>query len=289
MNSPKISIVTPNFNGGHYLEATIRSVLDQKYSNLEYIIIDGGSTDNSLEIIRKYEDQIAHWESEPDEGLYHAIQKGFDLSSGELMAWINSDDQYHPGSFQTVADIFSALPKVGWIVGAATVFDEMGRTVSVGISKGFTKWDFYAGDFKWIQQESTFWRRSLWERAGSRVDVTMRLAGDFELWLRFFQFDDLHVTDALIGGFRRRSQGQLSMENMDKYLEEVSRSLGRLNLSPGERRKVFLYRVATKSISGICGAVCALAEGFSKRIDSLFNLNRKRIVFDRVKQRFLEL
>jgi glycosyltransferase involved in cell wall biosynthesis len=106
MNLPKISIITPNYNGGEYLEETIQSILTQNYPNLEYIIIDGGSTDNSVEIIKKYEDQLSFWVSEPDKGLYDAIQKGFDKSSGEIMAWLNSDDLYHKNAFFTVVEIF---------------------------------------------------------------------------------------------------------------------------------------------------------------------------------------
>ena len=98
-NYPKISIVTPNYNGVKYLEQTIVSVLNQNYPNLEYIIIDGGSTDGSVEIIKKYESKLSYWVSEPDMGLYHAIQKGFEKSTGEIMAWINSDDMYVKGSF----------------------------------------------------------------------------------------------------------------------------------------------------------------------------------------------
>ena len=88
----KISVVTPNFNGARFLERTILSVIKQNYSSLEYIVIDGGSTDGSIEIIKKYEKYITYWESSQDNGMYHAIQKGFNKSSGEVMTWINSDD-----------------------------------------------------------------------------------------------------------------------------------------------------------------------------------------------------
>lgn len=109
MKYPKITIVTPTFNRVHYLEDTILSVLNQNYPNLEYIIIDGGSTDGSIDIIKKYESYLAYWISEPDEGFYHAIQKGFNKSKGDIMAWLNSDDKYHPGALKIVSEVFSDL------------------------------------------------------------------------------------------------------------------------------------------------------------------------------------
>src|SRR5690349_701527 len=110
MNWPKISIVTPNFNNGKYLEDTIVSVLSQNYPNLEYFIIDGGSTDNSLEIIKRYERHLAGWTSEPDGGMYEAIDKGFNKTTGEIMAWLNSDDMYHRKSLFAVGKLFCDLP-----------------------------------------------------------------------------------------------------------------------------------------------------------------------------------
>src|ERR1035437_8493898 len=126
---PKISIVSPNFNGAAYLEETILSVLSQNYPNIEYIIVDGGSTDGSQEIIKKYNDQLAWWISEPDNGMYDAIQKGFDRSTGEIMAWINSDDMYQKKAFFTIAEIFKNFPQICWLEGTNTWYDIYGRTV----------------------------------------------------------------------------------------------------------------------------------------------------------------
>ncbi len=220
MNYPKISIVTPNFNGDKYLEETIQSVLSQNYPNLEYIIIDGGSTDNSVAIIKKYENQLKYWISEPDKGLYDAVQKGFDQSTGEIMAWINSDDLYHIKSLFSIAEIFK-MNEVNWLQGNPSFFDEQGRIVSVGGLKKWSKLDFYLGNYKWIQQESVFWRRTLWEKAGGQMDVKMKYAGDLELWLRFFRHEKLYVTTSLLGGFRLRSEGQLSLDFLDDYIKEA--------------------------------------------------------------------
>jgi len=220
MNYTKITIVTPNFNGGAYLEQTIQSVLSQNYPNLEYIIIDGGSTDNSVSIIKQYESQLAYWVSEPDKGMYDAVQKGFVQSTGEIMAWINSDDLYHPKAFFTVAEIFN-LGKVNWLHGIPSFFDEKGRTIGVEPLKRWSKLDYYLGNFQWIQQESVFWRRSLWEVSGGKMATEMKYAGDLELWLRFFRHEKLYVTNALLGGFRKSSKGQLSLGFMPEYLKEA--------------------------------------------------------------------
>ena len=218
---PKISIVTPNFNGGEFLEQTIISVLNQQYPNLEFIIIDGGSTDNSVEIIKKHANELAYWISEPDDGLYHAIQKGFDKSTGEIMAWINSDDMYMQKSFFSVAQIFSEFNNINWLLGMPSAYDEQGRVVRIDSYKRWSKFDYYTKNYQWIQQESVFWRRPLWEKANSSLNTNYKLAADLELWMRFFRHEKLYVTTALLSGFRVRSKNQLSLDFLDDYILEA--------------------------------------------------------------------
>tara|TARA_R100000935_G_scaffold16940_4_gene33456 strand:- start:17356 stop:18228 length:873 start_codon:yes stop_codon:yes gene_type:complete len=219
--SPKISYVTPVYNQVEFIEATILSVINQNYANLEYIIVDGGSTDGTLEVIRKYEDRITNLISEPDTGMYDALNKGFNMSSGDIMGWINSDDILLPDAFSNMARLFSDLPQVNWIQGLNGFIDLKGEVIRFQMPKKFSFINFLDGDFKWIQQESTFWRRSLYEKAGNSLNSELNLAGDFELWFRFFQHTRLYNSNLPIGAWRKR-EGQLSGIYMENYLKEAS-------------------------------------------------------------------
>jgi hypothetical protein len=229
---PKIALVTPVFNSARYLEATIRSVLSQGYPNLEYVIADGGSTDGSVEIIRKYESQLHAWFSEADRGMYDAINKGFARTSGDgmgggcmggCMGWISATDLLHAGSLFVVGSVFRAFPDVEWITGRPTGFSDEGMAVETLRLRQWSRMRFLAGANRYIQQESTFWRRSLWDRAGGRVDDSRRSASDFELWVRFFRFANLYPVDALIGGFRSHpdSLGLRNLEECHNIHEEI--------------------------------------------------------------------
>jgi glycosyltransferase involved in cell wall biosynthesis len=200
---PRISVVTPSFNQGDFIEATLQSVTGQGYPNLEYVVIDGGSTDGSVDIIRGHEADLAYWVSEPDEGHAHAINKGFARTTGEIMCWINSSDMYYPWTLATIAEIFTQLPEVEWITGMGSMFDVRGGPRAVSSASGtFNVYDVLAGDYRWIQQESVFWRRSLWEQAGGRLDQRLPRTADFDLWLRFFRLAPFHHVQTVLGGFR---------------------------------------------------------------------------------------
>jgi glycosyltransferase involved in cell wall biosynthesis len=217
--------------------------------------------------------------------LYDAVQKGFSRATGEIMAYLGADDLYHAGSFFTAAEIFSRYPAVKWLLGAMTLHDEYGRNIAVGNSRRFNRYDFLSGDYKFIQQESCFWRRSLWEIAGSRVDTTLRYAGDLELWLRFFRHEPLYVIDALIGSFRYRSSAQLSLDGMDKYIAEAERCLAQelATLSAKERRKLFGYQLSKKIIKplGMFNRV-----HLSRKLSELFFGKPQKLSFDRSTQQY---
>lgn len=142
-NPLTLSIITPSFNQADFLEATLHSVLGQGYPKLDYRVIDGGSTDDSREILRRYSDQLTYWCSEPDQGQYDAINKGFRHSSGDIMAWINSDDMYTPWAFQVVNEIFSTLPEVEWLTTLCPiVWGASGTPIYCAQRGGYTRQGF---------------------------------------------------------------------------------------------------------------------------------------------------
>ena len=181
--TPRISIVTPSYNQAQFLEETIRSVLLQSYPDLEYIVMDGGSTDGSVEILNKYEPWLTYWISEPDDGQAHAINKGFEHATGDIYGWINSDDSYLPNALQTVAKNLSG--KMGMVVGAA-----IEKNIASGKSKQIFKKrtsDELLYLRRTILQPSTFWNADLWDACG-KLDEEYDFALDYELWLRMFKY-----------------------------------------------------------------------------------------------------
>jgi glycosyltransferase involved in cell wall biosynthesis len=228
MKPPRISIVTPSFNQGEFLEECIDSILSQNYPDLEYIIMDGGSTDNSVEIIRKYEKYLTYWQSKPDKGQYDAINEGFKKTSGEIMAWLNSDDKYHHHAFFKVSHIFIKHRDVEWLIGRPSEWDSEGNMLRIEPKPlpVYSREKYLRKDYKSpsIQQESTFWRRSLWEKAGSLISADLDYAGDLELWIRFFRYAPLHVVDTLLGGYRKHGNQKVALY-MDRYIREASELL----------------------------------------------------------------
>jgi glycosyltransferase involved in cell wall biosynthesis len=249
----KITLVTPSFNQGRFLEACMRSILDQDYPDLEYFVMDGGSTDGSAEIIRRYADRLAAWRSRPDGGHMDAVQDGFDRSTGEIMGWLNSDDRLTPWALRAAADVFRAFPEVQWITSRyPMIMNEEGMVIGARQIEGFHRGSFYRGRntpinpwfySSFIQQESTFWRRALWEKAGARVDRNLRVAGDFELWSRFFEHAELYTLGVPLGIFRFQRQSFTSKE-FAAYMEVCRRVLASFSHRPPSRVESLARRVA---------------------------------------------
>jgi hypothetical protein len=217
---PKISVVTPSFNQARFLGDAICSVLDQNYDNLEYVIIDGGSSDGSVEIIKRYAHRVDYWISEQDCGHGDALNKGFARTTGEIMSWLNSDDMYMPWTFRVIAEVFTAFPEVNWVVGYNAWWSEHGAlTVANRVPKNI--YDYLLGNYMWIQQESVFWRRSIWNHAGGHINEEFHLMVDGELWSRFLLIDPLYALDCILAGYRVHSENRAR-----KHMEECHKEMG---------------------------------------------------------------
>ena len=180
-NYPKISIVTPSYNQAQYLERTILSVLNQNYPNLEYIIIDGGSTDGSVDIIKKYEKYLSYWVSEKDEGQSHAINKGFERATGDFVAWLNSDDTYPPDSLKNVSQHYLNHKICDVIIGSSNSIDKYDNILEVIY---VFRYDIIDNIFiRSYPQPSTFWRRELLKRIGY-LNTNYHLYLDYDIILR---------------------------------------------------------------------------------------------------------
>lgn len=181
--APRITVVTPSFQQGRFLERTILSVLDQSYPALEYVVRDGGSTDETLDILQRHTSSLAHWDSAPDGGQANAINLGFDESTGEIMAFLNSDDLLLPGSLAYVARYFARHPEVDVVYGHRVLIDESDRQVGVWLIPARAERVLRWSDC--IPQETLFWRRRAWEAAGGKMDEGFDFALDWDLLLRF--------------------------------------------------------------------------------------------------------
>jgi len=275
---PRISIVTPSLNQGVFLEQTICSILDQGYPNLDYIIVDGGSNDNSKNIIQKYEKHLSFWCSEPDAGHYDAINKGFSKATGDIFAWLNSDDMYCPWALRTVASIFNQIHEVNWLTTLSPLFwDSEGYCYGAGSIPGYSKRAYLNGlnlpwDGPWtIQQESTFWRRSVWDNAGG-LNLQYQLAADFDLWGRFFMQTELYGLNSPLAGFRaHRNQRSHQEEN---YRKEARRSLAETRMKMGWTEKMCLPLQSNDRRNRYIRKLISIKNGLTARKNVGKNINR---------------
>lgn len=219
----KISIITPSYNQGHFIERTIRSILDQEFEGeMEYLVIDGGSTDNTVEILEKY-GQSLRYVSEKDDGLADAINKGLAMASGEIIGWLNSDDLYQPGTIARVLKHFEEHPDCMWLYGKCRIIDNEDREIYKNVTryKNMLLRKFDYGRLlteNYISQPAVFFRKSLVEEVGS-LNPKLKFAMDYELWLRFGKKYPAAVIPAYLSDFRRHP-GSLSENYTGRQFQE---------------------------------------------------------------------
>jgi glycosyltransferase involved in cell wall biosynthesis len=221
---PKISVITPSLNQSSYIEETIQSILDQGYPNLEYLIIDGGSTDDTLNIIKKYEHCLS-WVSEKDSGQSAAINKGLNLVNGDVVAFLNSDDLYEPGTLMAVGEYFTIHPEADWLTGLCVNIDQSGNEIRQHIRryKNFwLRWNNYSilKVLNYISQPSTFWKKTAMKRVGY-LNEQLHYTMDYDYWLRLGQHYPLHVLYKDLSRFRIHNSSKSGTTTSLQFDEEL--------------------------------------------------------------------
>ncbi len=243
---PRVTIITPSYNQAAFLEKTISSVLLQDYPNLEYMIFDGGSKDSSVEIIQRYAGHLAYWVSEKDRGQADAINKGFARATGDIVAWVNSDDYYLPGAIHAAVAELQSHPEVGMVFGDVVSIDEAGTPFNV-----MTFGDWGLDDlmqFKIIGQPSVFMRRGVLEKAGY-LDLSLDLLLDHELWLRVAQVAPVRYVPKRWSAARYHAAAK-NVSQAAKYGHDAYRIVERMATDPvlGER----YHRLRRRIWAGAC-------------------------------------
>jgi glycosyltransferase involved in cell wall biosynthesis len=249
--SPTISIITPSFNQAAFLEETMLSVFRQDHSEIEYIVVDGGSTDGSQEIIKRHERKLAYWISERDYGQADAIMKGFSRAKGEILAWLNSDDTLAPSAARIAAEYLGSDPSLGLVYGDRLHIDKKGNVI--GINQGPSFYGTMLQHNITLPQETVFFRRALYDQAGG-LDKELHFATDIDLWIRLQKITKFKHVPAFFGSFRAhpRSKSLVLCDEQDQasstYKREQEivfrRHFGRS--LPG-RRAMRWYRLQHKS------------------------------------------
>ncbi len=213
---PKISIVTPSYNQGQFLEETIRSVLLQGYPNLEYIIIDGGSSDDSVEIIKKYSPWLSYWVSEPDSGQSNAINKGWERATGEIIAYLNSDDTYLPGAMASAAKALAEYPDVSMIYGDCHLIDEDSKVNGAFCGEEFNLKKMLFGNL--VPQQTVFFRKQVLDKIGY-LDESLHFVMDRDMWIRIGMAFEVRYISGVSANMREHSSAK-STAQIKNFLPE---------------------------------------------------------------------
>lgn len=252
---PLFSVVMPSFNTDSFLAETIESVLTQDYPNIELIVMDGGSTDRSLEILKSYGDRIS-WTSEPDNGQSDAINKGFDRAKGELMYWANADDPLKPGALKHVAQQLTDFSQPQWLVGAADLINEKGRVLGKRSVETVDDSTFLLWGYKWIPTQSMFWNRKMWKAAGP-FDLDRHYVMDMALWERMHRTAPVIISSRTLGCYRFHADAK-SLTGVDKSRAERKKHLAGL-----------LKRDIIEAIENGNGELDDLAQRYADLLDEL--------------------
>jgi len=215
---PLVSIVIPSYNQARFLETTIRSVLEQDYPQIELFLVDGGSTDGSLDIIHRYTDRLTWWVSEKDNGHADALNKGFSHAKGEILAWLNSDDTYYPGAISDAVASLQAHPEVSMVYGDADLTDERGKVIGSFASRQTDYQKLLRGSVH-IPQATTFFRADLWRQVGP-LSLSLFYAFDYDLWVRLAKVSKLLYVPRAWATFRLHPEGK-SVLNDDRCYPDM--------------------------------------------------------------------
>jgi len=256
---PRFTIVTPSFNQGDFLEETIRSVLLQNYPNLEYVVLDGGSTDGSLDVIRRYQGFLSAWSGGPDGGQADAVARGFAGASGELLAWINSDDYYLPGAFASVARRFHSPDSPLWVVGGYQWVDARGKLVC----KHYASTQDFASLLcagQRFGQPACFWRAEAYRGAGG-IDTSLRFCFDYDLFLKLARRVMPARLPRMLAAYRDHAQTKSATIGKSVGAQEAAAVRERHGigaLEPSERERIVaqtLARLRRSECSGLAADI----------------------------------
>jgi len=267
-NLPKISIITPSYNQAAFLERTIKSVLDQNYQNLEYIIIDGGSTDASVDIIRKYESHLKYWVSEKDDGQSHAINKGLKIATGDWVAWQNSDDIYYPGAFEALKEAANSNSKASLVVGNMNLIDE---------HDGFI-WDLHfvkpsynamVAEGMVLSNQVAFWKRNVHDQIGF-MDEALHLGFDFDWFLRLTKVTQGVNVNQCLGAFRIHSQAKT--QRMTAENSKIHQQVRKRHAAFMPKWRAILYKVKRFYLLLAQGDLSYVFRGLLRRMNKTENV-----------------
>jgi glycosyltransferase involved in cell wall biosynthesis len=251
MFHPKISIITPSFNQAKFIERTIKSVLQQGYKNFEYIVMDGGSTDKTPNILKKFSNQII-WQSEKDKGQSDAINKGLKMATGDIVTYLNSDDTYEPGTLKKVIKFFQNNPEKKWVYGKCKIINENDREIRKPITwyknqllKKYNYPKLLAENF--ISQPATFWKKELHTEFGY-FDEKEKFCMDYDFWLRIGKKYPAGVINSYLANFRYHSASKSGSVNKKQFQDELrlAKKYGR-----GHPLSVFLHSINYCKITGV--------------------------------------